>query len=120
MINPKNFFDDNGKFKAGGNDIIHNHTLSEKTKFEGFFQPILIYNREVKIKRKMEPIAFTFCSNTVFTTKEEAAGFLPFYIRQLIESGDLPKDVLNDDNTVNEKLLIPSFMKLDVGHLEKE
>lgn len=116
MLDPNKFFDNNGNFISGGRGT---HQPTTHHKIEGFFQPSLIYRKEIKISRKKkEIVAFQFSCPTIFTTKEEATAYLPYYIRFLIKSGDLPKEVVDDNNFVNEDLLIPSLVTLNIGELK--
>lgn len=120
MIDPKNFFDADGKWRTAGSDIIHQSHMAHEKTFNGFWQPSFIYNREIKVGyKKYEPVAFNFTCGTVFADKEEAAAFLPYYLKQLIESGDLPKDVIKEDKTIDETKLIPTVAHLEVGKLER-
>ena len=59
----------------------------------------------------------------VFLSKEEAIGFLPFYIRKLIQDGDLPEDAVKHDietgkEYINQALVVPQVMKLTIGAME--
>ena len=120
MVDPSSFFDKEGKWKAAGSDIIHQNHVAREARFDGFWQPMFIYNREIKVGlKKKEPVAFNFTCGTIFTEREEAAAFLPFYLKQLIASGDLPKDVVKEDNSLDETKLIPSVAHLQVGQLER-
>ena len=116
------FFDKAGNWTGGNSDIL-NHMPKKMTpkreKVDGLYQPALIYNRHIKVGFHTESVAFTFTSNVVFFTKEECIGFMPYYVRKLIDAGDLPKDVLNADNSINEKLLLPSVVKLGIGEMEQ-
>lgn len=120
MVDPTSFFDSEGKWKAAGSDVIHQNHIAHEKSFDGFWQPCFIYNREIKVGyKKYESIAFNFTCSTVFTDKEEAAAFLPYYLKQLITQGDLPKDVVKDDKTIDETKLIPTVAHLEVGKLER-
>lgn len=116
------FFSKDGKFKSAGlgSDILTAHSgTTVNDKAEGFFQPVIIYNRHVKVLFHEEQVPFTFSSNVVFLSKEEAVGFLPYYIKKLVDNGDLPKDVLNEDRSINETLIRAALVKLNIGKLEK-
>lgn len=120
MIDPSNFFDKEGKWKAAGSDMIHQNHIAREQHFDGFWQPCFIYNREIKLgRKKTEPVAFNFTCGTIFTDKEEAAAFLPYYLKQLITQGDLPKDVIKEDKTIDETKLIPTVAHLEIGQLER-
>lgn len=116
------FFDTNGQFKSRrgpvGSDILSAHS-PRKIEPEGLFQPIIFYNRNMKVSFHHEQVPFSFSSNTVFTTKDEAVAFLPMYIRQLIKNGDLPAEAVNEDGSVNEDIVRTAVLPLKVGALEK-
>ena len=118
MPNVENFFDKSGKFKTVGSDILSNHSPKSK-EMEGLFQPCVLYNRRVKVSFHTEQVPFTFTSGVIFTTKEEAANFLPHYVKKLIHDGDLPKDVVNEDGSINEDMVKTVMVKLEIGQLEK-
>ena len=119
------FFDKNGNFKHSlGSDVLSHSGKRVREKIEGFFQAQVTYNRKVKVGfRKYESIPFIFTSNLVFLSKEEAIGFLPFYIRKLIQDGDLPEDAVKHDietgkEYINQALVVPQVMKLTIGAME--
>lgn len=119
------FFDKDGNFKHSlGSDVLSHSGKRVREKIEGFFQAQVTYNRKVKVGfRKYESVPFIFTSNLVFLSKEEAVGFLPFYIRKLVQDGDLPEDTIKRDietgkEYINQALVVPQVMKLTIGAME--
>lgn len=118
------FFDNNGNFKKSiGQDII-SHSGKRRDKIEGFFQAQVTYNRKCQVRFHTEDIPFIFSSNYIFLTKDEAIGFLPYYVRKLIEQGDLPEDSIILDKEsgkeyINQSLIIPQIMKLNIASMEE-
>lgn len=108
------FFDKSGRFISKKSGSRHRQMP------DGFFQPVIVYNAEVKIGlRKKEHIPITFNSATVFFTKEDAARFLPTYLRSLISDGALPAEVLKDGK-IDDSVLKTMVLKLTIGLMEKE
>ena len=119
------FFDKDGNFKHSlGSDVISHSGKKVREKIEGFFQAQVTYNRKVKVGfRKYESVPFVFVSNLVFLSKDEAVGFLPFYIKKLVSDGELPEDTIKHDletgkDYINQALIVPQVMKLTIGAME--
>lgn len=118
------FFDNSGNFKSSlGSDVLSHSGKRTREKIEGFFQAQVTYNHEVKVSFHKENVPFVFVSNLVFLSKEEALGFLPYYIRKLVQDGDLPEEAIKRDpesgkEFINQTLIVPQVMKLTVGAME--
>lgn len=82
----------------------------------GFWQPTLVYNLEVKTGfKKSESIPLQFTSNKIFDDEKEAGFYLGFYAQELVDAGDLPADVIITDN--GKKRLDETKVKPMLKHL---
>lgn len=113
------------KWKIGneGGDIITNHYRKPKVTY---WQVRVVYNNKAVIRKglfKKEElnIPFEFSANYINNTKEEAAAYAKYFIKDLIDSGDLPSYVIKngqvDDNLIKVMVhkLEPAYMERDVS-----
>ena len=75
---------------------------AERLKTE-YWQVRIIYKRTVKVGllKKETVIPFEFASPMICRTHDEAVGYAPHYIYELIKAGDLPKDVILFGNEID-------------------
>lgn len=113
------------KWKIGneGGDIITNHYRKPKVTY---WQVRVVYNNKTIVRkglfRKEElNIPFEFSANYINNSKEEAAAYAKYFIKDLIDSGDLPSYVIKngqvDDNLIKVMVhkLEPAYMERDVS-----
>lgn len=125
-VKAEDFFDVNGNFRRSqqGQDIL-SHNKKRRDKIDGLWQVQLVYNRNCKVRFHEEKIPFVFTSDLVFLSKEEAAGFIPYYIRKLMDEGDLPEDTIKKDpesgkEFINQTIIVPAVRKLTIGEMKYE
>ena len=82
------------------------------------YQPLLIWNREIKVKFHKETLAYPIYAPYVFKEPSHATNFLSDYIKELIERGDLPKDVILEDGNVDESKLKTAVVDVALSTLE--
>lgn len=106
---------------------VSNQTTSMVTKKEieesGLFQPQIFKKVELKHGFKKETIWYPFTCPKVFMSKEDAAIYAPFFIKDLIKNGDLQESVLKEEDGkkyVDEEQIKTCIMKLSIAAIEKE
>lgn len=126
------FVDDGGNWKFNGTG----HTMSRSpltAHADNIWQIWVVYYQKMEVKRPNEKkglfrkkyiieeidVPFTFYSDTVFTSKEECGAAAGIYIKKLVENKDLPKEVINEDNSVNEDLVKAGVRKLHFVMLDR-
>jgi hypothetical protein len=63
---------------------------------------------------------FPFYSKEIFTVQTDAINYIPYFIRQLISDGRLPTEVINEDKSINDNLIKPAIVPLEVVFLERD
>ena len=106
---------------------VSNQTTSMVSKKEveesGLFQPQVFKKVKIRDWFKTEIIWYPFTCPRVFMSKEDAAIYLPFYIKDLIKNGDLQESVLKEENGkkyVDEEQVKTCLVKLSISAVEKE
>lgn len=87
-----------------------------------FWQVRIVYKRTVKVGllKKETIIPFEFASPMICRTHDEAVGYAPHYIYELIKSGDLPKDVILFGNEVDYDKIKIGIQKLEIALMERD
>lgn len=105
---------------------VSNKTTNMVTKEEltesGLFQPQIFKKVILKSGFKKETIWYPFICSKVFMTKEDAALYLPFFIKELIARGDLDESVLKEENGkkyVDEEQIKNCIVSLDLSAMEQ-
>jgi hypothetical protein len=75
----------------------------EDTKMNDLHQPIIFYTFLVKRGWPRKPISVTvqFPSPNVFVKSGDAELACPYFLRDLIQKGNIPEDVILDDKTID-------------------
>jgi hypothetical protein len=63
---------------------------------------------------------FPFYSQEIFATQTDAVKYIPFFIKKLIEDKKLPSEVIKEDRLVDEDLIKPAVVPLQVVFLERD
>ena len=94
---------------------------AERLKTE-YWQVRIIYKRTVKVGslKKETVIPFEFASPMICRTHDEAVGFAPHYIYELIKAGDLPKDVILFGNEIDYDKIKVGIQKLEIALMERD
>jgi hypothetical protein len=87
-------------------------------KVDNFWQPVVFYNLPIKVRFHQERQTFPFFCDKIFTDEKEAAAFLPFFIKELVNNNSLPEDVLNYSEIEREKHIKTAVRPLYVTALE--
>lgn len=109
------------QWSVPGSDILQTSRRSKMS--TDFWQVRVFYNRQIEVKKlfnrkKLVAAPFEYASNIVNRTKNEALGYAPYYIAQLIKSGDLPAEAVVNGQ-INEKLIGVRVVKLDIALMER-
>jgi hypothetical protein len=73
---------------------------------EQFLQPVIFYTSLVnRFPRKPVAVTIPFYSQNVFMRSEDAEAFLPTFLNDLIKNGDVPKEVILENETVDETVI---------------
>ena len=106
---------------------VSNKTTSMVSKKEveesGLFQPQIFKKVELRHGFKKETIWYPFVCSKVFMSKEDAAIYLPFFIKELIKNGDLQESVLKKENGkkyVDEEQIKTCIVRLQISAIEQE
>ena len=116
-------FDNFPKWNLGneGGDIITHRYRKSKPNFE-FWQVRVVYNNKITLKKlfKKEEInvPFEFSANYINYSKDEAAAYAKYYIKELIDNGDIPSYVIKDGK-IDENLIKVLVHKLEPAYMEK-
>ena len=105
---------------------ISNQTTSMVSKKEveesGLFQPQIFKKVELRHGFKKETIWYPFVCSKVFMSKEDAAIYLPFFIKELIKNGDLQESVLKEEKGkkyVDEDQVKTCIVRLNISAIEQ-
>lgn len=77
------------------------------------YQPIVFYYKDVSTLLKKKRYVFPYYSQTVFTTEDEAKNFLPVFLKQLVDKGEIDREDVG-----NEELVLASTQELMIARLE--
>lgn len=87
-----------------------------------FWQVKVFYNRQIEVKslfkKKRFPAPFEYTSEMINRTKDEAIGYIPYYIASLIKNGDLPSNAVVNGK-INEDIIGVRVVKLDIALMER-
>lgn len=114
------FVDDKGQWISADPFVKHAAKATATPDISNIWQAIVVYNRIVKVGFHKESIPFTFYSRKVCGSKDAAAHYIPYFIKDLIKDGSLPNDVINADSSVNQNLIKTMVQKLDYIVIEKD
>lgn len=94
---------------------------AERLKTE-YWQVRIIYKRTIKVGllKKETIIPFEFASPMICRTHDEAVGYAPHYIYELIKAGDLPKDVILFGNEIDYDKIKVGIQKLEIALMERD
>lgn len=89
------------------------------------YVPMIVFNQTVKsFFKKPINISTQLMSNNGFRTENEALSFIPLFIAEKIKTGDLPKEMVQEDETgrkyINEAICQPGYLKVKLSILELE
>ena len=105
---------------------VSNQTTSMVSKKEveesGLFQPQIFKKVKLRDGFKKETIWYPFVCSKVFMSKEDAAIYLPFFIKELIKNGDLQESVLKEEKGkkyVDEDQVKTCIVRLDISAIEQ-
>ena len=84
------------------------------------FQPIVIYNKQIRVGFHSETLAYPIYSPIVFDEPAQATKYLGTFIKELVKAGDLPKDAVTEKNEVNEAIAKGAVQEIIIGTLETE
>ena len=105
---------------------VSNQTISMVSKKEveesGLFQPQIFKKVELRHGFKKETIWYPFVCSKVFMSKEDAAIYLPFFIKELIKNGDLQESVLKEEKGkkyVDEDQVKTCIVRLNISAIEQ-
>ena len=105
---------------------VSNQTTSMASKKEveesGLFQPQIFKKVELRHGFKKETIWYPFVCSKVFMSKEDAAIYLPFFIKELIKNGDLQESVLKEEKGkkyVDEDQVKTCIVRLNISAIEQ-
>ena len=82
------------------------------------YQPLIIWNRIIKIKFHKETLAYPIYAPYVFKEPSQATKFLGTYVRELIDRGDLPKEVLLENGNIDEDKLKTAVVDVALSTIE--
>lgn len=111
----------NWKFNNEGGDILTHRYKKPKVEY---WQVKVIFNNEVEIrkgifKKEKLHIPFEFTAPYINSTQEEAIGYAKYYLNDLINNGDLPKEVVVNGK-VNENLIRIATVKVELAYMERD
>ena len=105
---------------------VSNQTTSMASNKEveesGLFQPQIFKKVELRYGFKKETIWYPFVCSKVFMSKEDAAIYLPFFIKELIKNGDLQESVLKEEKGkkyVDEDQVKTCIVRLNISAIEQ-
>lgn len=75
--------------------------------------------KKLKDELSKQKFVFPYYSSQIFMNPKDAEKFIPSFIRQLINEGKLPDDVLKKDDLVDETKIKAGLVHLDVSVIEK-
>lgn len=106
---------------------VSNQTTSMVSKKEveesGLFQPQIFKKVELRHGFKKETVWYPFACSKVFMSKEDAAIYLPFFIKELIKNGDLQESVLKEEKGkkyVDEDQVKTCIVRLNISAIEQD
>ena len=92
------------------------------SKFENFdghiYQPVVFYNREIKVGFHKEQLAYPFYAPITFVEPADATAYLSTFIKEMVETGYLPKEAIKDGK-INEHIIKGAVQELVITELEK-
>ncbi|MBQ3989861.1 MAG: hypothetical protein II630_03380, partial [Bacteroidales bacterium] len=65
-----------------------------------FWQPVIIFNKEIKVRFHKENLAVPIYSPIIFPEPAQATEYLGKFVKDLVKNNDLPKESINGDNTI--------------------
>lgn len=103
--------------------MMSNWGSRRKSVFDSeFWQVKVFYNRQIEVKgllkKKRVAAPFEFASEMINRTKDEAIGYIPYYIASLIKNGDLPSSAIANGK-INEDIIGVRVVKLDIALMER-
>lgn len=81
------------------------------------YQPVVFYHQKIKVGFHKEELSYPFYSPLVFPEPADATKYLSTFVKTLVESNDLPKDVVVD-NKINENVIKTGVQELIICQLE--
>lgn len=87
-----------------------------------YYQVKVIYNNTIKtglFNRKTVSVPFEFSAPMINQTKQEAIGYAPYFIRELIDDGSLPQNAIFN-NQINENVIRVRIDTLEIALMEKD
>ncbi len=85
-----------------------------------FYQPVVIYNKQIRVGFHKETLAYPIYSPIIFAEPAQATEYLSTFIKDLVESGDLPKDAIIDQHKINENVIKGAVQEVIAGEVERE
>ena len=88
----------------------------------GLFQPQIFKKVKLRDGFKKETIWYPFVCSKVFMSKEDAAIYLPFFIKELIKNSDLQESVLKEEKGkkyVDEDQVKTCIVRLNISAIEQ-
>ena len=85
-----------------------------------FWQPVIIFNKEIKVRFHKENLAVPIYSPIIFAEPAQATEYLGKFVKDLVKNNDLPKESINGDNTINENIIKGAVQEVILGKLELE
>lgn len=110
-------------WRVPGSDIFQyaqSIAQPERRMHTQFYQVKVIYNNQIKagiFKKVSAP--FEFSAPMINQTKEEALGYAPYFIKELIEDGSLPQEAVKFGK-VNEDIIKVRIDTLEIALMEKD
>ena len=104
-------------------NITTNMVTKKEVEESGLFQPQVFKKVNLRYFFKKETIWYPFVCPRIFMSKEDAAIYLPFYIKDLIKQGDLQESVLKEENGkkyVDEEQVKTCIVKLSMAAIERD
>lgn len=85
-----------------------------------FWQPVIIFNKEIKVRFHKENLAVPIYSPIIFPEPAQATEYLGKFVKDLVKNNDLPRESINGDNTINENIIKGAVQEVILGKLELE
>lgn len=82
------------------------------------YQPVVIYNKDIKVSFHKENLAYPIYSPIVFNEPAQATNYLGTFIKELVSSGDLPEDAIINEHDINPKVIQGAVQEIIIGKME--
>lgn len=93
-------------------------TGKKNLKEPDYWQPVIIYNKPIKVHFHTENIPYPFTASNIFLSEKDASNFLPTLVKDLLGSGSLPPDAVDSNGQLVEKVARATIFPVYITEME--